>query len=146
MSTFHLNLFSEPISVCYFVVPFRQCYFCDFYRPKRSFGQGNIFTPVCHSVHRGGLLPDRQSPPPETRPPPPRDQSTPSQDQTPPPPRTRPHPPPHPAPSPGTADSGIRSTIGRYASYWNAFLCILCFDLPHLLVVECVQICVYYSV
>ena len=24
------------------------------YRPKRSFGQGNIFTPVCHSVHRGG--------------------------------------------------------------------------------------------
>ena len=25
-----------------------------YYRPKRSFGQGNIFTPVCHSVHRGG--------------------------------------------------------------------------------------------
>ena len=25
-----------------------------FYRPKRSFGQGNIFTPVCHSVHREG--------------------------------------------------------------------------------------------
>ena len=24
------------------------------YRPKRSFGQGNIFTPVCHSVHGGG--------------------------------------------------------------------------------------------
>ena len=23
---------------------------------KRSLGQGNIFTPVCHSVHRGGLL------------------------------------------------------------------------------------------
>ena len=23
------------------------------YRPKRSFDQGNIFTPVCHSVHRG---------------------------------------------------------------------------------------------
>ena len=23
------------------------------YRPKRSFGQGNIFTSVCHSVHRG---------------------------------------------------------------------------------------------
>ena len=31
----------------------------DIYRPKRSFGQGNIFTPVCHSVHRGGFsLPD----------------------------------------------------------------------------------------
>ena len=27
----------------------------SFYRPKRSFGQGNIFTPVCHSVHRGGV-------------------------------------------------------------------------------------------
>ena len=29
---------------------------------KRSLGQGNIFTPVCHSVHRGGhawLLPGR---------------------------------------------------------------------------------------
>ena len=24
------------------------------YRPKRSFGQGNIFTRVCDSVHRGG--------------------------------------------------------------------------------------------
>ena len=23
---------------------------------KRSLGQGNIFTPACHSVHRGGLL------------------------------------------------------------------------------------------
>ena len=23
---------------------------------KRSLGQGNIFTPVCHSVHRGGCL------------------------------------------------------------------------------------------
>ena len=27
------------------------------YRPKRSFGQGNIFTPVCHSVHRVGGYP-----------------------------------------------------------------------------------------
>ena len=25
-----------------------------YYRPQRSCGQGNIFTPVCHSVHRGG--------------------------------------------------------------------------------------------
>ena len=25
------------------------------YRPQRSCGQGNIFAPVCHSVHRGGL-------------------------------------------------------------------------------------------
>ena len=26
------------------------------YRPKRSFGQGNIFTGVCDSVHKGGCL------------------------------------------------------------------------------------------
>ena len=26
-----------------------------FYWPQRSCGQGNIFTPVCHSVHRGGM-------------------------------------------------------------------------------------------
>ena len=29
-------------------------YFGCLYRPQRSCGQGNIFTPVCHSVHRGG--------------------------------------------------------------------------------------------
>ena len=27
------------------------------YRPQRSCGQGNIFAPVCHSVHRGGVYP-----------------------------------------------------------------------------------------
>ena len=32
------------------------------YRPKRSFGQGNIFTPVCHSVHRGGEYLIRHTP------------------------------------------------------------------------------------
>ena len=26
-----------------------------YYRPQRSCGQGNIFAPVCHSVHRGGV-------------------------------------------------------------------------------------------
>ena len=25
----------------------------NYYRPQQSCGQGNIFTPVCHSVHRG---------------------------------------------------------------------------------------------
>ena len=29
----------------------------SFYRPKRSFGQGNIFTGMCDSVHRGDLVP-----------------------------------------------------------------------------------------
>ena len=108
------------------------------YRSKRSFGQGNIFTSLCHSVHRGGgtwpgTPRDQAGTPP--------DQAGTPQDQT--PPRTRQEPPPGPGRNPpgtkhhplwtrqeppgtrhppGTADSGIRSTFGRYASYWNAFL------------------------
>ena len=65
------------------------------YRPKRSFGQGNIFTPVCHSVHRGGGSGKENPParawrtPPVWRPPPghgelPQYGETPP-DQTPPP-------------------------------------------------------------
>ena len=27
--------------------------FVVYYRHKRSLGQGNVFTPVCHSVHSG---------------------------------------------------------------------------------------------
>ena len=43
-----------------------------FYRPKRSFGQGNIFTSMCHSVHRGEYLTrhtpcDQAGTPPRTR-------------------------------------------------------------------------------
>ena len=30
--------------------------FGNIYRPKRSFGQGYIFTGVCDSVHRGGVF------------------------------------------------------------------------------------------
>ena len=79
--------------------------------PQRTCGQGNIFTPVFHSVHRGGCLPQcmlgYQPPSPVSRPPcgadtplagadtPPFEQ-TPFQEQTPPweqtPPRSR-HPP-----------------------------------------------------
>ena len=29
--------------------------FCFITARKRSLGQGNVFTPVCHSVHMGGL-------------------------------------------------------------------------------------------
>ena len=62
----------------------------SFYRPKRSFGQGNVFTSVCHEFcsQGGGIFWG------------------------------------------GDIFSGgyffgggeIRSTFGRYASYWNAFL------------------------
>ena len=33
------------------------------YRPKRSFGQGNVFTGVCDSVHGGGGVWSRGDPP-----------------------------------------------------------------------------------
>ena len=64
--------------------------------PKRSLGQGNIFTSVCHSVHKGGrevlwchfLFCHGQHLPPPGHPPP-----------TPSPPRTAPHTEQHPPPS-----------------------------------------------
>ena len=37
---------------------------------KRSLGQGNIFTPVCHSVHGGSASVHAWMPPPRTRHPP----------------------------------------------------------------------------
>ena len=95
-------------------------------------GQGNIFTSVCQEFcPQGGCLPHcmlgynpldqaatpqtRQTPPPRpgTHPP---DQA----DTTPPPDQAA--TPPDQANTPRKADSRIRSTSGRYASYWNAFL------------------------
>ena len=77
----------------------------------------------------------RQTPPGPGRPPPPRNQADtpPGPGRHPPgtrqttPPRTRQTPPTPPGPGrhphpPDQADSSIRSTSGRYASYWNAFL------------------------
>ena len=29
----------------------------NFYRPQTKFGKGNVFTSVCHSVHRGRIHP-----------------------------------------------------------------------------------------
>ena len=147
-------------------------HFLNYYWLKRSFGQGNIFTPVCHSVHGGvwqGDLPPagwRTHPPSWMENPPGWKENPPSWMENPPswmenpPPRLEGEPPwldgePTPTPPagrrtppagrrtppdgepplagwrtppgwkenpPGEADCGIRSTIGRYASYWNAFL------------------------
>ena len=75
--------------------------------------------------------PPREQTPPRSRPPP---EQTPTGADTPPgtkytpspglstPPGTKYTPPGLSTPSPPEADSGIRSTSGRYASYWNAFL------------------------
>ena len=94
--------------------------------------------------------PDQADPPRSGRPPPdppgtwqtptPRIRQTPpGTRQTPPPPGPGRHPPrdladtppPGPGRHPPQADSSIRSTSGRYASYWNAFL------LLHILVFTC---------
>ena len=92
---------------------------------------------VIHSVHRGGGLPQcmlgyhppgpgrptppqtRQTTPPQTRQTTIPGADTPWTRQT--PPQTR-QTPPDLADPPREADSSIRSTSGRYASYWNAFL------------------------
>ena len=116
------------------------------YRTQRSCGQGNVFTGVClstgggrvsASVHAGMPYPpgwrappwDGEPPgwstppngePPGMENPPPRDGEPPWDGE--PPPGWRTHTPPDGEPPPREADSSIRSTSGRYASYWNAFL------------------------
>ena len=95
-----------------------------FLPPATKLGQGYIFTCVCDSVHRGVCLSaclDTTPPPGPNRYPP---------DQAPPGPGTTRGPvryPPDqaPPPRPGTPrhplrNWKIRSTSGRYASYWNA--------------------------
>ena len=93
---------------------------------KLSLGQGNIFSSVCQefcpqggeggsaSVHAGIPHTPWDQAPPEHAPPP-----AGPQDQTPSGPGT-------PSPRPGTPRASacweIRSTSGRYASYWNAIL------------------------
>ena len=101
---------------------------CSFYRPQRSCGQGNIFTPVCHSfcsqggrgsasVHAGIPPPQEETPQTRQNPPGP-DTTTPPLDQTP-----RDQTPPR------EADFSIRSTSARYASYWNVFLFFIVFKI-----------------
>ena len=71
---------------------------------KRSLGQGNVFTPVCHSVNGRGVYPNMQWAGVYPRIQCGRgvcDQGV-----------TRGYTPPPP----------VRSTSGRYASYWNTFL------------------------
>ena len=64
--------------------------FCH-YRPQRSCGQGNIFTPVCHSVHRGdGISQGTEADPPGPGTHPPWSRHTPPRPDTPPGPGTPP--------------------------------------------------------
>ena len=99
-----------------------RCIISNFYRRKRSLGQGNIFIGVSRILFTGGGL--RQCMlgchPSGSRHPPHRE-------QTPLPPAAHPPGSAHPreqTPPRSTAFCEIRSTRGRYASYWNAFLLI----------------------
>ena len=104
---------------------------------ERSLGQGNIFGRVCQELcSQGGLpqcmlgyhTPPDQAPPKTRHPPPPSrlPQTRPPQTRHPPdqaPLRHR-HPQDQPPPL-RSACREIRSTSGRYASYWNAILLFL---------------------
>ena len=99
-----------------------------YYRPQRSCGQGDIFTPVCHSVHRGvpglgGWYPTRHwgrpprpgthppgpdTPPPRPNTPPPQTRHPPRPDTLPPSPWTRHTPPDQTPPGKQTPTYGIR--------------------------------------
>ena len=80
------------------------------YRPQRSCGQGNVFTGVCLSTGGEGVCLSACW------------DAIPPRDQGDPPPPDHSDTPPDQADPPREADSSIRSTSGRYASYWNAFL------------------------
>ena len=115
-----------------------------YYRPKRSFGQGNIFTPVCHSVHRGGsgkenpprpdTPPSMETPPLPWRTPrhgePPRDQTPPGPD----PPGTRPPPGPDPPdqtpPGKQTPAFGLRSAGTHPTGMHSCFVKNFSFIIP----------------
>ena len=87
---------------------------------KRSLGQGNIFTPVCHSVHRGWGLPQCMLGyhPLTLGPGTPWDQAPPGPGPPGDPPGSR-----HPLlPQEQSRHWEIRSMSRRYASYWNAIL------------------------
>ena len=104
MSNSHSPVLKKSCHMCmstYLRIPLNHYFIILIYRPKRSFGQGNIFTPVCHSVHRGGV-PDQVHPPwdqvhpPRTRYTPPDQVHPPGTRYTPPGPGTPPdqvHPP-----------------------------------------------------
>ena len=100
--------------------------------PKRSLGQGNMFTGMCLSTGGGGTwpgtlprtrcTPGSRHPPWEQTPP---GADTPPQEQTPPGADPRGADTPRVDTPQCRACWEIRSTCGQYASYWNAILSCL---------------------
>ena len=90
---------------------------------NKVWGKVIFFAPVCHSVHGGGGVPGQVPPagtPPWAGTP---QAGTPPWAGTPPMGRYTPW-----AGTPPSVHAWIRSTSGRYASYWNAFLFLLILD------------------
>ena len=117
----------------------------NLYRPQQSWAKV-MFLQASVILSTGGCLPQcmleyttpEQTHPPEQTPPradtpweqtPPRSRHP--REQTPPPPRADTFPREQTPPHPREADSCIRSTSGRYASYWNAFLLTIFLNLRH---------------
>ena len=103
-----------------------------FLPPATKLRQGNVFTPVCHSVHRGGVChtPPGQTPPAQCM-----------LGYTPLPSACWDTPP-------CTVHAGIRSTSGRYASHWNAFFLyqhLLCGDIAHIACITSFDMSTYAS-
>ena len=129
---------------CVYQYPYRtDCNYCTFsmlgscYRPQRSWAKVIFYKRVSRILSTGGgegvclsACWDTPTPPPRPgRQPPGPGRQPPGPGRHPPPEQTPPdqadYPPPGSRP-PRQADSSIRSTSGRYASYWNAFLFVLC--------------------
>ena len=121
---------SVCLSVC--LSPFS---FLAYYWPQRSCGQGNIFTSVCHSVHREGgfcLNACWDTSPPQTRQTPPhRDKTPPDQED---PPRTRQTPPPDQADPPGkqTPAYGLRAAGTHPTGMHSCFAYLVAMSLCNL--------------
>ena len=114
-------MWTNPLLLVYCVKHFSyDCFVRMFTARKRSLGQGNVFTPVCHSVHiEGGLLPSMHHRS--------HDLGCASRGVRQTPPRYMGY-------------YVILSTSGRYASYWNTFLhIVLSYCLIQLLNVLCVR-------
>ena len=109
---------------------------CVLLPPANEVCEGYVFTPVCHSVHRGCIPACNGSDTPQEDTP--KDDTPPGRNQEDTPPRPEDtHPgrnqedPPRKTDHPwSSACWEIRATSGRYASYWNAYLSLLNTDGP----------------
>ena len=136
----HTNYMRAVYLSCFVLMT---CRFKYIYRPQRSCGQGNIFRPVCHSVHRGGggfCLSACWDTPLDTRPPPP-----PGADTLPPTPDTTRHPG-HQTPPPGhqTPDTPIPRTPEHPPPPPGSRLQYTVYERPVRILLECILVLIFF--